>query len=97
MFGQIYLVTLLRILSVLTGLALLQACTVMPQTGGLDESGLRKEVAGAVRIRDINPSLIASLSLTNVKGNIGCATGICPENWDYLIGPGDVLSIVGAG
>jgi len=66
----------------------------MPQTAGLNEGQLRNAVTGNVRIRDINPELIASLSLTNVKGNIGCETGLCPENWDYLVGPGDVLSIV---
>ena len=94
MLGHFYLVILQRLLFLLVGMTTLSACTVMPQTGGLDESRLRKEVTGNVRIRDIDPALIASLSLTNVKGNIGCATGFCPENWDYLVGPGDVLSIV---
>ena len=92
--GQVNLIILQRLLLLLVGLAVLPACTILPQTGGLNESMLRKEVTGNVRIRDINPALIESLSLTNVKGNIGCATGFCPENWDYLIGPGDVLSIV---
>jgi len=85
---------MLEVLLAAVALLLLQACTVMPQTGGLDESRLRKDATGNVRIRDINPDLIASLSLTNVKGNIGGAAGMGPENWDYLIGPGDVLSIV---
>ena len=89
-----HLVTFKRLLAFFIIQAFLQACTVMPQTAGLNESKLRDEVSGNVRIRDINPELIASLSLTNVKGNIGCATGLCPENWDYLVGPGDVLSIV---
>ena len=92
--GQVNLIIYQRLLLLLVGLAVLPACTILPQTGGLNESMLRKEVTGNVRIRDINPALIESLSLTNVKGNIGCATGFCPENWDYLIGPGDVLSIV---
>jgi polysaccharide export outer membrane protein len=75
--------------------AALQGCTVMPQTGGLNESRLRGEVGnGIVRIREINPQLLQSLSLTNVKGDTGCAAGMCPESWDYIVGPGDVLSIV---
>ncbi len=73
----------------------LTACGIMPQTKGVNEHQLRAQVRqGEVRIQDISPDLIASMSLSNVRGNMGCGAGLCPENWDYLIGPGDVLSIV---
>ncbi len=72
------------------GLFLIQACTVMPQTAGFNTS----QVSGDVRLRDIDEHLIESLYLGNVKGNIGCSVGECPEDLEYRVGPGDVLSIV---
>lgn len=72
------------------GLLMLQACSVMPQTGDFEPS----LHSGNVRVRDIDEQLIESLTLSNVKGNIGCSIGECPEDIDYRIGPGDVLSIV---
>ena len=74
----------------LCGFLLLQACTVMPQTADFNPS----LHTGEVRVRDIDDRLIESLSLSNVKGNIGCNVGECPDGWEYRIGPGDVLSIV---
>lgn len=71
----------------------LQACSVMPQTEGVGNSHHVAQGSPNGRIRIITPELIESLRLSNVRDDIGCAAGLCPEQWNYLIGPGDVLSV----
>jgi len=70
-----------------------QGCTVMPQTRGVSNGHLSGLIGSNARIKTITPELIASLSLSNVRDDVGCAAGLCPEQWNYLIGPGDVLSV----
>lgn len=82
----------LWVLALLFGL---QACTVMPQTSGINDSALRSiGASGNVSFIEITPQLLASQSIANVRDNMGCSAGSCADAWDYLIEPGDVLSIV---
>ena len=65
----------------------------MPQTEGVDTGYLARLHDQNVRVRSITPELIGSLRLSNVRDDVGCAAGLCPGQWNYLIGPGDVLSV----
>lgn len=65
----------------------------MPQTKGVDDGYIAAVSGQKVSVNKITPALIESLRLSNVRDDVGCAAGLCPEQWNYLIGPGDVLSV----